>query len=271
MKTFIFTLSTILFFVTAASGESPHIVNLDDIISGKSIAVASIDSSRVKPRGLSGTNFVNPLRYTGDLFVTGDGTFTGAFTSPGIDDNADDIAITIDVTTEKVTMSADADVVAALTAGTIASDATVVAATTISTGANGGTSGQVNYIASDNDQGNSAITTDDELAHTGFSGGLTNDSNIQGTTLESASATPTVTFDDTSEQDWTITTGDGDMHVSGASEYVTIVDPTGWVGIGDTTPDSPLDVVGGVRADSLLIGDNWRIVATSTVMKWENY
>ncbi len=198
-------------------------------------------------------------------------TVTASFTSPGIDDNADDIAITIDVTTEKVNMSADADVVAALTAGTIASDATVVAATTMSTGTNAGTSGQVNYIASDNDQGNSAITTSDELAHTGFSGGLTNDSNIQGTTLESASATPTVTFDDTSEQDWTILTGDGDMHISGASEYVTIDDPTGWVGIGDTTPDSPLDVVGGVRADSLLIGDNWRIVATSTVMKWENY
>ena len=34
-------------------------------------------------------------------------TFTGSFTSPGIDDNADDIAIKIDVTTEKVNFTAD--------------------------------------------------------------------------------------------------------------------------------------------------------------------
>ena len=70
----------------------------------------------------------------GTFTVDGSGNFTGvaaftstgAFTSPGIDDNADAIAITIDVTTEKVNFAADADVVANLTAGTVTSDAGVI-------------------------------------------------------------------------------------------------------------------------------------------------
>ena len=43
-------------------------------------------------------------------------TFVTSFTSPGIDDNADAIAITIDVTTEKVNMSGACDIDGALTA-----------------------------------------------------------------------------------------------------------------------------------------------------------
>ena len=50
-------------------------------------------------------------------------TFTGSFTSPGIDDNADAIAITIDVTTEKVNFTADTDAGGAASATSFAADA----------------------------------------------------------------------------------------------------------------------------------------------------
>jgi len=46
------------------------------------------------------------------------------------------------------------DIDDAFTAGTIASDATVTAATTITVGTSGGTSGQINFVMSDNDQFN---------------------------------------------------------------------------------------------------------------------
>jgi len=44
-------------------------------------------------------------------------------------------------------------------------------ASTITIGTNGGTSGQVNFIASDNDQGNIAINTSDQLTFNSFLGG----------------------------------------------------------------------------------------------------
>lgn len=110
---------------------------------------AWMDSSHHIANGLAGSNMVNPFRLPHPMFVTGlitqhDGTLpswghspaglavegiaefdgalysdglltvAGAFTSPGIDDNADAIAITIDVTTEKVTFSADAEVTSTL-------------------------------------------------------------------------------------------------------------------------------------------------------------
>jgi len=56
-------------------------------------------------------------------------TFTGAFTTPGIDDNADAIAITIDVTTEKVNMSAACDVVGALSTTSFSSSGGAVSLT----------------------------------------------------------------------------------------------------------------------------------------------
>ena len=65
------------------------------------------------------------------------------------------------------------DVTGSFTAGTIVSDATIQATTTFTTGANSGTSGQLNFIASDNDQGNININTSDQFVFTDFGGGVT--------------------------------------------------------------------------------------------------
>jgi len=64
------------------------------------------------------------VEINGASYLDGLLTVAGAFTSPGIDDNADDIAITIDVTTEKVTFSADAEVTATLTYAVAHADTT---------------------------------------------------------------------------------------------------------------------------------------------------
>ena len=48
----------------------------------------------------------------------------------------------------------------------------------ITTGANGGTTGQLNFVASDNDQGSIAWNTADQEVHTGASGGIISYSNI---------------------------------------------------------------------------------------------
>jgi len=66
--------------------------------------------------------------------------------------------------------SGGVDIDGASTASSYTSDATVVALSTMSTGANSGTSGQINFIASDNDQGNLNITTGDIFNVDGFSG-----------------------------------------------------------------------------------------------------
>jgi len=82
----------------------------------------------------AGIDFNMPITAT-SLITDGVLQTFGAFTSLGIDDNADATAITIDITTEKVHFSADADVVGDLTAGTITSDAGVSGTTiTASTG-----------------------------------------------------------------------------------------------------------------------------------------
>jgi len=86
---------------------------------------------------------------------------------------------------DNLTVSGDADVVGALTGNTIASDATVVAASTMSTGANSGTSGQITFIASDNDQGTVTINTSDNLTFAGFTGGVDVNGDFTTGTIES--------------------------------------------------------------------------------------
>jgi len=51
-------------------------------------------------------------------------------------------------------------------------EATTAFSGALTTGTSGGTSGQVNFVASDNDQGSVTISTDDELLFTNFSGGI---------------------------------------------------------------------------------------------------
>jgi len=63
---------------------------------------------------------------------------------------------------------------------------------TWSTGANAGTSGQINFIASDNDQGNISINTSDALTFTGFTGGVLIDSEIYTSNIDTIN-TPTFT------------------------------------------------------------------------------
>lgn len=59
-------------------------------------------------------------------------------------------------------------------------------------GANGGTSGQLNFIASDNDQANIAINTSDKLVFSGASGGYAFDFAVQAP--DGQQAAPGITF-----------------------------------------------------------------------------
>lgn len=169
-----------------------------------------IDSVRIIDRSISFADLTDPL--VGDLVLIGDFTVgTSSSTDPrilsifdgGADNEAGQLVLYDDggeygrfwVNTANVlrgiTNSAmtddDADgyAIIDLDNGTIGASgqpgvfSTLNAASTMSTGASGGTSGQVGFIASDNDQGIAVITTADALDFTGFTGGVL----IDGTAL----------------------------------------------------------------------------------------
>jgi len=144
------------------------------------------------------------------------------------------------------------DVVGALTAGTIASDATVIATTTMTTGANAGTSGQLNFIASDNDQGNIAINTSDQITFNAAGGGYWFDGKA------GFGITPTAFVDIFGNK-----TASNLLYVSNdanaTKDSTVVVTPTGWVGIG-TTPAEKLDVVGRM----MIIGSDHSAVTIRT-------
>lgn len=79
---------------------------------------------------------------------------------------------------------ANVDIDGAFTASTMVSDATVQAITTFTTGANAGTSGQVNFIASDNDLADIEINTSDEITFNDASGGYVFDGDISTITTK---------------------------------------------------------------------------------------
>ena len=89
----------------------------------------------------------------------GDMTVTGAFTSPGIDDNADDVAITIDATTEEVNFAGDIDVGAGVTVGTIL--AVTPQSLEVTTEANITLTSSLLLLTGDNDGDNDAIDLQD--------------------------------------------------------------------------------------------------------------
>ncbi len=158
---------------------------------------------------------------TFDVNSTTSMTFDNSNTTNGIDINTGTSGSPVDIghstseTTvgDNLTVNGDADVVGALTGGTIASDATVTAASTMSTGANAGTSGQITFIASDNDQGTVTINTSDNLAFAGFAGGVdvdgdftagsvASDAGVSGTSVTIAPSAAGAAIDLQLETEW---------------------------------------------------------------------
>jgi hypothetical protein len=83
-------------------------------------------------------------------------------------------------------------------AGTVTASGAITGETTLTLGKSGGTSGQINFVASDNDQANIAINTSDQITFNGAAGGVVSDAPIgntaqQTTTLGAGDVTFAVT------------------------------------------------------------------------------
>jgi len=154
--------------------------------------------------------------------VVSDGLITanGAFTSPGIDDNADAIAITIDVTTEKVNMSADLDVVNNLTVGDIIVDESAGVLDF-----SGATSGTISATGS----GTVSIATGDNFSIVG--GAITQRTNVITDVVNLTGAT-----DNTATNFFTVTTTDESGSADGGSYicYISLLASEGVAASGAT-------------------------------------
>jgi hypothetical protein len=201
-----------------------------------------------------------------DLVITGDDGTT-AIELEGLELELSNGATVVNTSTSLLTLTeATVDVVGALTASSMASDATVTAASTMSTGANSGTSGQVNFIASDNDQGNIVINTSDNLTFSGFSGGVdvdgdftagtvASDGAVSGTTITGTGKISTLltteqlrlSYDANNYATWTVA-ADGALTLvtvdASATEGDVNLNPDGYVGIKTAVPTVELDVTG---------------------------
>jgi hypothetical protein len=121
-------------------------------------------------------------------------------------------------------------------------------------------SGQINFVASDNDQGSVAITTADALSLTGFSGGM----NVTGSAQFGKTSMPiyitdggrisTSTLADTGLAKVVIkpVTAISPLQVqtSGGTVALAVGNTNGYVGIGKTNPASALDVTGTISASA---------------------
>ena len=142
-------------------------------------------------------------------------------------------------------------------AGTIASDATVTAATTMSTGTNAGTSGQLNFIASDNDRANIGINTSDQIIFNAAGGGYWFDGKA------GFGVTPTAFVDIFGNK-----TTSNLLYVSNdanaTKDSTVVITPAGNMGIGTGSPGVRLEIAGALK---LSANSAWAADATNAYIR----